>query len=309
MRTALRLCSTGNRKIITRHMSVDARSNVLVKPEWVASKLETKGVRLVDASWCMPNEKKDINADFNRVRLPGSVLFDIDKICDRNTNLPHMLPSASQFNEQVSKLGISDDDLVIVYDSSGKYVASARVWWTFRVFGHNRVLVLDGGLPKWLEKKLPTISGSEQPHQPGSFTKAQLVPELVKNIDQIKENLAKDEYEVVDARPPDRFLGRAPEPRAGLKSGFIPGTKNVPWVSVLDPSTGSLLPTEDLKNLFQHKGVDINKPLITTCGSGVTASVLSLALQLCDKESAVYDGSFSEWGNPALDNPVHQRPS
>eukprot|EP00026_Physarum_polycephalum_P013167 Phypoly_transcript_13542.p1 GENE.Phypoly_transcript_13542~~Phypoly_transcript_13542.p1 ORF type:complete len:319 (+),score=53.76 Phypoly_transcript_13542:98-958(+) len=279
------------------------RSSILVTPAWVASKLGNKDVKIVDASWCMPNEKKDIYADHKQVRLPGSVLFDIDQICDKKTTLPHMLPSAEQFNEQVSKLGINDDDLVIAYDSSGKFVASARVWWTFKVFGHNKVVVLDGGLPKWLEAKLPTTSGEEKT-QEGKFTKAKLVPSLLKNMEQVKENQEKKEYEVLDARPEPRFLGKAPEPRAGLKSGHIPGSKSIPFVSVLDSAKGSLLPEEDLKKLFQSKGVDLSKPIITTCGSGVTASVLSLALQLCGKDSAVYDGSFSEWGNPEFNNPV-----
>jgi len=281
--------------------------NIFVTPSWVQSKLGEKNVKIVDASWCMPNEKKDIYADHKKVRLPNAVLFDIDKICDQKSNLPHMLPTSEQFNQQVSQLGISDKDLVVVYDSNGKYVSSARVWWTFKAFGHDDVVVLEGGLPKWLEAKLPTTSGDEEVPKPGQFTKAKIDSSLVKNMKEMNDNIKAPHAEVLDARPEARFLGKAPEPRAGLKSGHIPGSKSIPWVNVFNAS-GSMLQEEDLKKLFASKGVDLDKPVITTCGSGVTASVVSLALASIGKHSAVYDGSFSEWGLPEHNNPVNQDP-
>lgn len=204
-------------------------------------------------------------------------------------------------------MGISDKDLVVLYDSNGKYVSSARVWWTFKTFGHEEVVVLEGGLPKWLEDKLPTTSGDAKAPEPGSFTKAKLNKEFIANMKDMKENMNATKAEVLDARPEPRFLGKVPEPRAGLKSGHIPGSKSIPWVSVFN-SSGALLPEVELKKFLESKGVDLEKPIITTCGSGVTASVVSLALASIGKPSAVYDGSFSEWGVQELDNPVDTEP-
>jgi len=280
-----------------------SREQTLVTPTWLSQVLPNPKIKILDASWCMPNEKKDIYADYLKVHIPGAVLFDIDAIADKSVNLPHMLPSLAQFEQEVGKLGISNDDTVVVYDSSDKFVASARVWWTFRVFGHEKVSVLEGGLPKWLELSLPTITGAQNPSEVALF-KAKLLPELVKDMKQLKANLNAKEYEVVDARPGDRFYGRAPEPRPGLRSGHIPGSKSVPWVTVLDPKNSSFLPNAEILNVFKKQNVDLDKPLVTTCGSGVTASVLSLALYLTGTNSAIYDGSFSEWGQPHADTPV-----
>eukprot|EP01111_Echinosteliopsis_oligospora_P016725 TRINITY_DN7044_c0_g1_i1.p1 TRINITY_DN7044_c0_g1~~TRINITY_DN7044_c0_g1_i1.p1 ORF type:complete len:360 (+),score=95.75 TRINITY_DN7044_c0_g1_i1:92-1171(+) len=289
-----------------RCLSSENRTQSLISPQWLAAQLDRQvgmKIKILDASWRMPNEVKDIYADHERVRLPGSVLFDIDKIADKSVDLPHMLPSVEQFEKQVGELGITNDDFVIAYDSSGKFVASARVWWTFKVFGHKNVAVLEGGLPKWLSKKLPTESGAPLTLKQQVY-KATYNPEMVATIDQIRENIKTDEAEVLDARPVERFFGSIPEPRPGMKSGHIPHSKSVPWTAVLDTDHQSYLPNEELVKTLFWRSVDITKPIITTCGSGVTASVISFALHLCGIDTAVYDGSFSEWGRLTENNPV-----
>jgi len=283
--------------------SMDNRSNVLVTPEWLADNLSN--VKVVDASWCMPNEKKDVRADFAKLRLPGSVLFDIDDVADKATPLPHMVPSVEQFEKQVGMLGINADDYVVAYDTSGKYVASARVWWTFRLFGHKKIAVLEGGLPKWLSCNMPTDSGMARPPRAERY-KAQYIDGQVKNFEQMKSNLQTKDFEVVDARPGDRWKGKVAEPRAGLKSGHIPNSVNVPWASVLDAKAENFLSNEELISQFKKQGVSFSSPIVTSCGSGVTAAVLTMGLHMCGIESAIYDGSFAEWGDPKMNAPVEK---
>lgn len=272
----------------------------LVTTDWLAANLGRRTVRPVDGSWHMPQLKRDARAEFARAHVPGAVFFDIDAIADAASPLPHMLPSARTFAERVGALGIGDRDLVIVYDTRG-VVSAARVWWTFRAFGHARVAVLDGGLPKWQAEGRPVESGVPSP-KPRRFT-ARLRRSLVRDLAQMRANLAHRREQVLDARSHGRFVGTEAEPRPGLRGGHIPGSLNLPY-DQLYRQDGSLLPPEDLRRAFEAVGLDLGRPVVTTCGSGVTASVLALGLHLLGHERvAVYDGSWTEWGG-RHDTPV-----
>lgn len=261
----------------------------LITPEALAERLEDPALRFVDATWNL--DGTDPRPAFLAERLPGAVFFDVDAVADRSTGLPHMLPSPEAFAEAAGRLGIGNDHEVVVYDQHGVR-SSPRVWWTFRVFGHERVRVLDGGLPAWREADLPTEAGEPSP-APTRFEPS-FRPELVRALNQVRQALT-DGVQVVDARPAPRFRGEAPEPRPGLRSGHMPGAKNLPFPDVLD---GPRLKDEaDLRAAFAAAGVDPAKPVVTTCGSGMTAAILALALfRLGREDAAVYDGSWAEWG-------------
>ncbi len=278
------------------------KTGPLVTTDWLAANLGRRTVRPVDGSWHMPQLKRDARAEFARAHIPGAVFFDIDAIADMTSPLPHMLPSARTFAERVGALGIGDRDLVIVYDTRG-VVSAARVWWTFRAFGHARVGVLDGGLPKWQAEGRPVETGGPSP-EPRRFT-ARLRRSLVRDLAQMRANLAHRRAQVLDARSRGRFVGTEPEPRPGLHGGHIPGSLNLPY-DQLYRQDGSLLPPEDLRRTFEAAGLDLGRPVVTTCGSGVTASVLALGLHLLGHERvAVYDGSWTEWGG-RHDTPVER---
>ena len=265
----------------------------LVTTEWLAKQLDAPDLRVLDGSWHMPQLKRDPRAEFAQAHIPGAAFFDIDAIADHGTNLPHMLPDAAAFASAAGALGVGSGDRVVVYDGRG-VVSAARVWWTFRVFGHDAVAVLDGGLRKWCAEGRPVESGAASP-TPRAFT-ATVRPELVRDLAAMRANVVGRTAQVLDARSAGRFAGTEPEPRAGLRGGHIPGSLNLPY-DTLYREDGTLKAPDELRGAFQRAGLDLARPVVTTCGSGVTASVLALALYLIGRrEVAVYDGSWSEWG-------------
>src|SRR5690242_6524535 len=264
----------------------------LVSTDWLAKHLGDGDLRVLDGSWHMPQLQRDPRAEFAQAHIPGAAFFDIDAIADRATDLPHMLPEAKAFAAAVGALGVGAGDRVVVYDVRG-VVSAARVWWTFRVFGHDAVAVLDGGLRKWRAEGHRVESGPSAP-VPREF-RATFHPELVRDLAAMRANLAAPGAQVLDARSAGRFAGTEPEPRAGLRGGHIPGSLNLPY-DTLYRDDGTLKPVTALRAALQAAGVDLERPVVTTCGSGVTASVLALALYLAGRRDvAVYDGSWSEW--------------
>ena len=263
----------------------------LVSTDWLAAHLGE--VQLVDATWFMPNEGREGHADYLEAHIPGAVFFDIDAIADRTVDLPHMLPTAEDFAEAAGALGLSPDATIVAYDSFG-IRSAARVWWTLRVMGFSKVFVLDGGLKKWLAEGRPTEAG--QAALPVTTLSPSLDAGLVRDLGAVKNLLSSKAAQLVDARGAARFRGEAPEPRAGLRSGHMPGARNTPFDSLLNPD-GTMKAADELKALFRAAKVDLAAPIVTTCGSGVTASVVALALARLGREDvAVYDGSWTEWG-------------
>lgn len=275
----------------------------LVDVDWLAGRLERPDLRVLDASWHLPGSGRDAAEEFREAHIPGAAFFDIDRIVDPKSPLPHTLPDAERFAVEVGLLGIDNESAVVVYDSHGLFSA-ARVWWMFRVFGHERVAILDGGLPAWRARELPLESGNAAP-EPATFT-ARFDPERVWSLEDVVRNLETGEARLVDARPPGRFSGTDPEPRAGLRPGHIPGSFNVPFDRITDPETGRVLPTDMLRTLLDDRD---ERPVVCSCGSGVSACVLAFALHRLGRENvAVYDGSWAEWGGRE-DTPVDSGPA
>lgn len=265
----------------------------VVSTAWLADRLRAPDIRVVDGSWFMPAEGRSGHDEYLQAHIPGAVFFDIDAIADRSSDLPHMLPSPEAFAQAAGGLGLPREADVVVYDTHG-IRSAARVWWTLRAMGYPKVHVLDGGLKKWLAERRPVESGEIFPRA------VELQPifdaDLVRNADEVGALLTSGEARIVDARAASRFTGETPEPRPGLRSGHMPGAANVPWEGVV-AEDGTLKSARDLKAVFKSAGVNLAKPVVTSCGSGVTASVLALALARIGLDRvAVYDGSWTEWG-------------
>ena len=268
----------------------------LVTTDWLAAHLDDPDVKIIDASFKLPGVLPLPIDDYLAAHIPGAVFFDVDAVSDHSVPLPHMYPDETQFARDIAALGISSSDTVVAYDSGG-WVAAPRAWWMLLSFGHDRVKVLDGGLKKWQAEGRPTQSGQPRPGQ-GRFD-AKLDPNFLRSKQQLVGNLDTQAEQVLDARPRPRFEGSAAEPRPGLRGGHIPGSRNIPYAELFDAKTGAMKPLDELRRIFSKAGVDLAKPIVTTCGSGVSAAVLTLALyRLGVRGTALYDGSWSEWGMP-----------
>lgn len=279
-------------------------SDALVSTEWLAQHLNAPDLRIVDASWYLPAMQRDGRAEYNSRHIPGAVYFDIDEISDSDSPLPHMLPPPEKFASRMRRLGIGDGNRIVVYDGSDNHLSAPRAWWMFRVFGHTDVAVLNGGLKAWMAEGRPTEDLPPMPRE-RHFT-ARRNDLLVRDAGQVLANVGSSREQVVDARSKGRFDGTEPEPRAGLRSGHIPGSVCLPAGSLTDPATGLFRDAVGLKVLFQDAGVDMGKPVVTSCGSGVSACALALGLHLLGhRQVAVYDGSWTEWGGRA-DLPVER---
>ncbi len=265
----------------------------VVSTQWLAEHLSAPDVRVVDASRYMPDAKRDPKAEYNEAHIPGAVYFNIDEISDSASPYPHMLPAPEKFASRVKAMGLGDGHRIVVYDGAGLFTA-ARVWRMFRAMGPEDVFVLDGGFPKWRAEGRPT-EDLPPVHRTRHFTPR---PNhlILRDADQIKENLKTKREQIVDARSPGRFSGSEPEPRPGVRSGHIPGSKNLHYQKLLNPD-GTLRKPEALAAAFREAGIDVTKPVTASCGSGVTAAIILLALEAIDApEGALYDGSWSEWG-------------
>lgn len=266
----------------------------LVSTDWLADRLGRSDLKILDASWYMPAQARDAKAEFAAAHLPGAQFFDIDAVADSSSGLPHMLPSPADFGAAVGALGIGNEDDVVIYDGAGIF-AAPRVWWTFRAFGHSRVAVLDGGLPKWKREGRALESAVTTPI-PKNF-RAHFRDKLVRDAGAIRANIDGKHELVLDARSEGRFKGAEPEPRPGLKGGHIPGSRNLPFQAVIDSANGTMKPASELQSIFANVGVTPKQRVAASCGSGLTAAILAFGLYLTGREDvAVYDGSWSEWG-------------
>ncbi|MEM9971174.1 MAG: 3-mercaptopyruvate sulfurtransferase [Pseudomonadota bacterium] len=265
----------------------------LVSTQWLEAHLSDPDLRILDASWYMPGDKRDAHAEYGRGHIPGARFFDIDEISDLRSELPHTVPPVEKFISRMRAMGVGDGHQVVVYDGSGLFSA-ARVWWLFRLMGKMDIAVLDGGYPKWTAEGRPTedmapimrdrhITVSRQAH-------------MVRDVTQVAAASKLGDHEIIDARAAERFRGDTAEPREGLRSGHVPGSKNIPFKMLLNPDSTMKSPAE-LREIFKAADVDLTKPVITTCGSGVTAAIISLALErIGHRQHALYDGSWTEWG-------------
>jgi thiosulfate/3-mercaptopyruvate sulfurtransferase len=267
------------------------KSRWLVSTEWLAEHLNDSNVVVVDGSYLVL-QKRDAHAEYRAGHIPGAVFFDVDTVADHSTELPHMLPGPTQFGEAAGALGIGNDTTVVIYDSIGLYSAP-RVWWTFRILGAKNVYILDGGLPKWKAEGRPVEPG-EGKRRPQKFH-AEMNVGAVATLADMRMAVVDKSVQIVDARSAERFAGTAPEPRPGLRSGHMPGSFNVPFDRVLD--NGNLASRERVEAAFRDAGVDLDKPIITSCGSGMTAAILTFALDSIGRTAkGLYDGSWTEWG-------------
>jgi thiosulfate/3-mercaptopyruvate sulfurtransferase len=265
----------------------------LVSTDWLARHLKDPDLRVLDASWYMPDAGRDPRAEYDAAHIPGARFFDIDEISDHRSELPHMAPPVEKFMARMRAMGVGDGHQVVIYDGAGLFSA-ARVWWLFRLMGKTDVAVLDGGFTKWRAEGRPVED--MPPVIRDRHMTVQRQNHMVRDVTQVARAAKLHDHEIIDARPAERFRGDGPEPRAGLRAGHIPGSRNLPFDALLNDD-GTMKDAEALRAAFAAAGVDLTKPAITTCGSGVTAAILSLALERIGKtDHAVYDGSWSEWG-------------
>ncbi len=275
-------------------MSGYVNPQALVSTDWLAEHLDAPDVRVVDGSWYLPAMARDPKAEFVSAHIPGAVFFDIDEISDTDNPLPHMLPAPEKFASRMRRMGLGDGNRIVIYDGHGM-MSAPRVWWTFRYFGHEDVAVLDGGLPKWQREGRPVDSLPTPPRE-RHFT-ARVNAAILRDAGQVLKAVERGHEQIIDARPAGRYHGTDPEPRPGLRSGHIPGSVSLPTPDLIDPETGALLPADRLAAAFADRGLDLNKPIVASCGSGVAASTTALALYLLGHtNAAVYDGSWTEWG-------------
>lgn len=265
----------------------------LVSTDWLAAHLKDPDLRILDGSWHLPHLGRDAKAEYDAAHIPGARFFDIDDISDHRSDLPHMVPPVEKFMSRLRAMGVGDGHQVVVYDTLGLQSA-ARVWWLFKLMGQDNIAVLDGGLPKW------QAEGRETEDLPpvvrDRHMTVRVQNHLVRDVTQVSAAAKLHDHEIVDARSAGRFAGTDPEPRPGLRGGHIPGSRNVPFGTLLNKN-GTMKSPADCRAVFEAAGVDLSKPVITTCGSGVTAAILSLALQRLGKtDHSLYDGSWAEWG-------------
>jgi thiosulfate/3-mercaptopyruvate sulfurtransferase len=272
----------------------DGGETLIVETPWLAAHLDDPDVVILDGSMHLPTANRDAKAEYLAHHIPGAQFFDVNDIADEASPLPHMLPSPAKFAIKVEAMGIGNSVRVVAYDSEGLYSA-ARVWWMFRAMGHNDVAVLNGGLRKWRAERRVLQAGVPPSRARRPFT-PRLRPELVSDVTAVKAMVAGKTGQIVDARSASRFEGKVPEPREGLRSGHIPGSRNVPFTTLLN-GDGTLKSAAELRRLLAGAGVDVAKPVVASCGSGVTAGAIALALaRIGAPEAAVYDGSWTEWG-------------
>ncbi|WP_170761220.1 3-mercaptopyruvate sulfurtransferase [Ruegeria lacuscaerulensis] len=265
----------------------------LVSTEWLAAHIKDPDLRVLDGSWYLPQQKRDAEAEYEAAHIPGARFFDIDEISDQRSDLPHMAPPVEKFMSRLRAMGVGDGHQVVVYDGAG-LMSAARVWWLFRLMGQENIAVLDGGFPKWraegreIEDLPPVIRDRHMT--------VRVQNHLVRDVTQVSAAAKLADHEIIDARSPARFAGTEAEPREGLRSGRIPGSRNVPFGTLLNRN-GTMKSPDDCRAVFEAAGVDLSKPAITSCGSGVTAAILSLALErMGKKDHSLYDGSWAEWG-------------
>lgn len=267
----------------------------LVTTEWVANHIGDPGLVVLDATFVLPGGVPTAAELYAERHLPGAVFFDIDAMADHESRLPHMLPDADDFGDMIGALGCGNDSFVVVYDTPG-LMSAGRAWWTLKVFGHDRVAVMDGGLRKWQSEGRPLTATVPTPDK--AQFQARFRPELVRSREQVRAALADGSAQVVDARSAARFRGDEPEARPGLRSGHMPGARNLPFGLLSNSETGEVLSPEEIKAAFIASGIDMHRPVIASCGSGVTAAALAFGLHLIGSKAAVYDGAWAEWGMP-----------